>query len=798
MSKFYSKLAYGFVASTAFLCSSGAFAQVCNATAVGNYTEAVNEEGDSWYTLDIEDIFSGDITYGIDTNGGFGYVNGTGAQIPNRFTEMGTHGVGETLRVNGFTGNYNSFDPFDPLLDFNKRDLDYIHIKLTTPCYITIELSMNDKNGDPILAANGTASAFQFFRWADPIGDPYGDKAGDNSAGNDFYYGEQGRACPQLVEYTFPDGETEARFAVPAGDIIFTVYVPFNATGYRTLEGPMAWGLNIDITAHDFTTCGVAANNCITASAQGGCSDGQCCDTVCVSFPECCATAWDASCLQNGVELCGNFIYSCANPSSVVSNDCVGGAELISTFPSTVNFDNTTATQDGPNDVTRLCTSQMKHDLWYVVGPAPVYGDIIVSMCGLNNPIATDTDGDGEIDDFPADAVINVFDMGLNPTVPNPQDLTSIYIGCVDDSCLDGGAVDDTGAPVVDIGSSAAFRQPVEAGHYLLIAVGQYEAVTDDGTTTSPEGFAASMTIDFSPVFVHNGLQSTVVNKETGANTSLGLLSGYVDESRPFRWSFVPFEMPQAGTINNLNFPAFIDADITPNVLQYKIIARNTSGGGAYGEFLQPFGTGGLFDANQVIVEGSEAFNSDDFYDIGDAIGQRYYVDISNPFVLQPGSYYLTLYGAEADGANTYLAWCVAGLNGMNQVTTAPLTIDAADTAGAGDGTWPAGTPFTWRGIGAGPNIKWYNLSDEYSPGLAPVGASFNPVFDLAGTFDTAPPCPTDLNDDAFTDSSDLGSLLGSFGVCDLGARGDFNDDLFIDSSDLGTMLGNFGPCPTE
>ena len=57
--------------------------------------------------------------------------------------------------------------------------------------------------------------------------------------------------------------------------------------------------------------------------------------------------------------------------------------------------------------------------------------------------------------------------------------------------------------------------------------------------------------------------------------------------------------------------------------------------------------------------------------------------------------------------------------------------------------------------------------------------------------------CVCDLNQDRTVDSADLGTLLGSFGPCVLGAPGDFNFDAAIDSSDLGTMLGNFGPCPS-
>jgi len=58
--------------------------------------------------------------------------------------------------------------------------------------------------------------------------------------------------------------------------------------------------------------------------------------------------------------------------------------------------------------------------------------------------------------------------------------------------------------------------------------------------------------------------------------------------------------------------------------------------------------------------------------------------------------------------------------------------------------------------------------------------------------------CVCDLNKDRTVDSADLGTLLGSFGLCQSGDPGDFNFDAAIDSSDLGTMLGNFGQCPSD
>ena len=56
-------------------------------------------------------------------------------------------------------------------------------------------------------------------------------------------------------------------------------------------------------------------------------------------------------------------------------------------------------------------------------------------------------------------------------------------------------------------------------------------------------------------------------------------------------------------------------------------------------------------------------------------------------------------------------------------------------------------------------------------------------------------PCPGDLNNSGSVDSSDIGAMLGEFGIC-AQCAGDLNHDGIVDASDLGTVLGNFGPCP--
>ena len=97
-------------------------------------------------------------------------------------------------------------------------------------------------------------------------------------------------------------------------------------------------------------------------------------------------------------------------------------------------------------------------------------------------------------------------------------------------------------------------------------------------------------------------------------------------------------------------------------------------------------------------------------------------------------------------------------------------------------------------------------LTSPKPPIAPPAEITFNidstDTTDSSGSSDTTQSnlvsaCVCDLNQDRTVDSADLGTLLGSFGLCQSGDLGDFNFDAAIDSSDLGTMLGNFGPCPS-
>ncbi len=52
--------------------------------------------------------------------------------------------------------------------------------------------------------------------------------------------------------------------------------------------------------------CGPGAGSCTTANGTAGCSDLECCGTVCAVEPLCCDVEWDASCGGLALTLCGN------------------------------------------------------------------------------------------------------------------------------------------------------------------------------------------------------------------------------------------------------------------------------------------------------------------------------------------------------------------------------------------------------------------------------------------------------------------------------------------------------------
>jgi hypothetical protein len=438
-------------------------------------------------------------------------------------------------------------------------------------------------------------------------------------------------------------------------------------------------------------------------------------------------------------------------------------------FPSFVSFDCTQANTDGPNDVVNLCSSSYSHDVWYIVGPTPTAGEVQVTMCGQGNT---------------GDAVVSLYNLGESNEIGDPQDLPSKYVACRDDVC------DDDGDGVVDPAGPAGINLiGVPANTYWLVRVGSFY---DKDLETQADGFAGTMEITFRAVFVDHGISKAGI--EDGVRQGYGLVSGYGSPANPKRWSIVPFEMTQSGTVDGFDFPAFDNDGLNPDLVGWKVISRNVDGG-AYGQFGRPFGSTGEFDQSQVLFEGQEPTDFTSFADVGDEVGDRHFIDIATPFQLEPGSYYFTCYGEYADGSTgAFFAWSLYGANSMEQQTTAQVVIDSANAAGeSSEGTWPAGTPNGWRGIGAGPKICFYTIGVGFTTALLDApGKLYGCAFNLKGQLAAA--CFGDLDGSGEVDSGDVSLCLLDTGPCP-GCQADLDGSGEVDSGDVSLCLLSTGPC---
>lgn len=122
--------------------------------------------------------------------------------------------------------------------------------------------------------------------------------------------------------------------------------------------------------------CIGAAGACDTAHGTPGCDNALCCQAVCAVDASCCAAGigWDAACAQASSSLC-------VLPPA---NDHCGNAEPI-TGATTVAFDNSTATADGPPHPgcgTAPESDQLANDVWYC-WTANCTDRVYVQTCGL-------------------------------------------------------------------------------------------------------------------------------------------------------------------------------------------------------------------------------------------------------------------------------------------------------------------------------------------------------------------------------------------------------------------------------
>jgi hypothetical protein len=653
-------------------------------------------------------IEQNDPTYGC---GSFTDNNPGCNQTPGLWQVIsGLPSAGGTVTVVGTTG---TFVPSGGTSGNTSRDLDWLQIDMPGAGSLTASLCIPASTASVLFVTRGVDCATYTTL--------YGTQGGSSQSAGPFYYsgGSQG--------------------------VIVTT--PFETTAEAPVFGPcLAYRCDITYAPLNYASCGTSSFPCIAAHASGGCSNIGCCETVCSFNPGCCDTAWDASCVQLGVDQCGLFIYNCPPVTGAPANNCATNAQIVA-IPSTTNFDNSAATTDGPNDTAVYCAGNSAKDIWYWMR-APGNGQLDVSLC--SSPATFDS-------------VLNIYGPYDTADVGDPQTLADTWIGCTDDTC------GVTGGP------STLSLVDAQANKWYLVRVGSWY----DTDPAAAVGSTGTLVTNFRSVIFDTGAQKFVVQNGT-TNVNLGLSSGALSATLPKRWLALPFTVPAApaGTakwkVTQFEVAAFVSSG-TATAFNYRVFRRNAS--------------------NAAPVEADLLFSGSvptpTAYDFGDdsAATARWPMNIDPQIELDPGNYYFVFFPSQPDDFSNggtvacNYPWFIYGTNGVQLV----------DTTGA----------FCWRSA----NYPTPGFVRSTVPGFAvQTGDNPNALYTTVlkvlgeGSGSVAPPCPADLNRDGVVNGADLGILLGAWGSCPggtPGCTGDINNDGVVNGADLGILLGAWGTCPT-
>jgi hypothetical protein len=624
--------------------------------------------------------------------------NGGCNVTPALYQDLGSAGVGSFVTITGFFGTYGTAGA-------ESRDLDWYTLTLTEEAVVTVTLS-SDSGGDNILFLANTPDC--------PLV---------------AFYGTQAVGVQTTTQYLVP------------GTYAIVVTTPFEDADPNTppLNGCGGYSVSVDIQPGD-ATCGTGSDQpCDVAHGTPGCDDWACCNQVCVADPLCCAIDWDASCVTNGaVAICGYFIYSC--PAGGPVNNCATSPTLVS-VGDTVNFNNTTATNDGPSPLVTGAASWMGKDLWYVV-QSPGDGQLSVSLCGLT-PDTLDT-------------VMELYVLGDSPVVNDPENqLPDGFIGQVDDTC------GVTGGP------SAVTLVDAAAGEYYLVRLGGWSPDAA-GVPTAASG-AGTFEVTFTEILYKSAPQKPLIDG-TGANVNLGLSSGAISAAAPRRWLATPFTAPSPTSGNAWSVTEIIAKGFTPagsvnETLNWILWDRNA-------------GNPAPVQADQVAT-GAVPFPTP-FDDPADNAANASHPIAVSGLEIAPGDYYLTVYGANAadfaaGGATpSNFAWFLYNDNGINLI----------DQQGV----------FAWRAANyPAPGFVRYTIAGYTVQPGDDQNDIYNVSYEILGDgIDVGNPCPADLNLDGAVNAADLTILLAAWGTPDA----DLNGDGTTNAADLTILLAAWGACP--
>jgi len=658
--------------------------------------------GTSGAVINNDDCLNAGASGYFDPNGGCNFV---GSPLQG----LGLLASPSTTEIEGTTG---TFIPFGGTTN-TSRDLDWYTFSVDTGSLVTFTIRMNNSLGE------GGAVGFDFSQC-------FVLEGGSCPAGATLY-GANGNSCSHII----------GPMVLAPGSYTFVVSVPFEVDAGTPIYGcPAAYEAVIDIVPTAFgATCSASTESCIEVHATGGCNDFACCESACNTNPACCTTAWDQSCVDHAVNVCGYFLWSCPTPGPQ-ANDCADSATLVQ-IGDTVAFDNTDATTDGPNGPSSLCAGDNGMDLWYLI-KAPTDGELSVLGCGLN-----------------FDSLINVYDVGTSAAF-DPANLGTFPQACADDTCGVGGGP----TQIVVINALA--------DHYYAVRIGSW---FDDANPPVPG--SGPVSFEFAQVIFNTGPQRVIT--DNGVLRNLGLSSGNVAATLTKRHSAVAFTVPAADT----------------NWKVTKIVAKGFMPGAGYA----PAGCINLGWQIHNRLPGNPAPTPADQVAAGfiptpanydeeadGAANAAWPMSIDGP-TLPPGNYYLTVYGD--NGGPTMpanWAWFICSEFGI------PLLEGGLH----GFRSTTIGSPFAFYLLPAqfqvapGDNPNWL-----YNNSFRVLG---KPIVTCTQTGDQSGNGCVDG-----ADISVILGNWNPVGGGPIGSPGDANCDGFVNGADISIVLGNWltGPnCP--
>jgi hypothetical protein len=723
----------------------------------------------------------------------------------------------QEAKVNGLLGRWFITDPDTGDVTGADSDTDWYRVRLTEPARLIITGAVGNLNPD-----TGAVDPWAY----DPdtgVGNRFVMLVYDFNNSNTQFFGQQIWGGCESATSTLPSGGSVEYVYVPAGEYAIGLDTRYAESTTSATEGPsntkydgpVNFSLSVFALPLGDAACGTGSQPCDEVAATPGCADPACCDLVCVSAPDCCAVQWDQSCIDQGVVDCGLFQYACDPNASLTPNDCVGNFQYVSLASGeavVVDFDNTGALTDGPNDVVNLCGSPMGRDLWYLVGPTPAAGNIGISMCG------TGTNGD---------TVMNFFyDPSYNPSlgIGDPSLLPDQYIGCSDDEC------DDDGDGETDVGGpSEGTIVYAPEGVFILVRVGSWYDGGPEGADAVDPSAGQMVFSFFSEMYSNDGADILQVGTSlygTGGVSAGGRLTAANSTTAPNNWAYrktmLPFTIENAGDFDTISMGGYFSSTQPPANVQaiaWEILARPDELDPDTGELVESFSvyTDNVFDpvadpndSSLVLFSGNDPTYTpaSDGRDAYTAVGfgpLRFLLDVAEPVALDPGRYWITAWGVNSDINVTSLfsmpacAQAPEAYGSDDEVTGVfePVlalngripdsTVDGETTGTLGEFRWAY---FLRPGYNTA-NVWW--AAHYFTDGIkSSIEVNTIPFALQRRTFANA--CPGDLDGSTFVDAGDIGSLLILFGS--EGGPGDLDGSGFVDSGDIGSLLVLFGACP--